>query len=119
MSAKTTCASGAQSLLARPHDERPRRRAVSRGGRVQRRAPGSAGGLASTILTGEDTSWKLPGLVPGRGAVVDGTDRVDRVRLVGALVRAVAQHAGKAQRDAARVARAALHPVEGDLDHQL
>src|ERR1700753_1144640 len=35
------------------------------------------------------------------------------------LVRAVAQHAREAQGDAARVARAALHAVEGDLDDLL
>ena len=53
------------------------------------------------------------------GQSAASADRVDRVGLVGRLVLAVAQHPGEAQRHAARVARAALHAVEGDLDDQL
>src|SRR5207247_2546460 len=49
----------------------------------------------------------------------DRADRGDRVGLGGVLVRAVALDAGEAQRDAARVAPAPLHPVEGDLDDEL
>ena len=49
----------------------------------------------------------------------DGEHGVQRVGLLGALVGAMAQHAGEAQGDAARVARAGLHAVEGDLDHEL
>ena len=48
-----------------------------------------------------------------------GEHGAQRVRLVGALVRPVAQHAGEAQGDAAGVARGALDAVEGDLDHEL
>ena len=46
-------------------------------------------------------------------------DRVDRVRLGGGLVVAVAQHAREPQGHAARVARRALQAVERDLDHLL
>ena len=49
----------------------------------------------------------------------DRADRVDRVRLGGGLVVAVALQAREAQRDPARVLRAGLHAVEGDLDDEL
>src|SRR4051812_24724973 len=45
--------------------------------------------------------------------------RVERVGLLRGLVRPVPQHPGEPQRHLARIARAALHPVEGDLHHQL
>src|SRR5262245_6958599 len=44
---------------------------------------------------------------------------LDGVRLGRALVAAIALHARKAKRDAARIVRAALHLVERDLDHEL
>src|SRR6478752_1594085 len=44
-------------------------------------------------------------------------DRLDRVGLVGALVVAVAQDPGEAERDATGVAGRALEAVEGDLHH--
>src|SRR5207248_9334903 len=53
---------------------------------------------------------------PGRRE--EAADRVDGVGLGGALVGPVAFDARKAQRDAAGVARAPLHAVEGDLDDQ-
>src|SRR6058998_776990 len=46
-------------------------------------------------------------------------DGLDGIRLVGALVRAVAHDAREAQRQAARIRRARLDAVEGDLHHQL
>src|SRR4029450_6286530 len=55
----------------------------------------------------------------GRGARVEGADRLDGVGLLGALVLAVAADAGEAQGEAARVAGAGLEAVEGDLDPQL
>ena len=45
--------------------------------------------------------------------------RVERVGVLGALVGPIAQDAREAERHTARVARAALDAVEGDLDHQL
>ena len=56
---------------------------------------------------------------PGHVAVVDRADGFERVRLVGALVGPVPKDAREPQRHAARVARAALDAVEGDLDHEL
>ena len=49
---------------------------------------------------------------------VDRSDGVDRVRVLGALVGAVALHAREAQGDAARIATARLRAVEGDLDDE-
>src|SRR5438046_9172532 len=46
-------------------------------------------------------------------------DGLDGIRLVRALVRAVAHDAREAQRQAARIRRARLDPVEGDLHQQL
>src|SRR3954453_2592180 len=48
-----------------------------------------------------------------------GEDRLQRVRLGGGLVLAIADDPGEAQRDAARIARGGLDAVERDLDHQL
>jgi hypothetical protein len=53
---------------------------------------------------------------PGRE---QGAQVVDHVGLAGVLVRPVALHAGKAERDAAGVARRGLHAVECDLDDEL
>src|SRR5436309_2534121 len=46
-------------------------------------------------------------------------DGLDGIRLVRALVRAVAHDAREAQRQATRIRRARLDAVEGDLHHQL
>src|SRR5689334_2191253 len=50
---------------------------------------------------------------------VDGEHGRERVRVLRPLVRPVPLDAGEAQRDPARVARAALDAVEGDLDDEL
>src|SRR2546425_2886321 len=46
-------------------------------------------------------------------------DGLDGIRLVRALVRAVAHDAREAQRQTAQIRRARLDAVEGDLHHQL
>src|SRR5690606_14414296 len=46
-------------------------------------------------------------------------DRLDRVRVLGALVGPITQHAGEAQREPAWVPSARLQLVEGDLDDEL
>jgi hypothetical protein len=50
---------------------------------------------------------------------VESSHEVDRVRLRGGLVRPVALNPREAERQAAGVAAALLHAVEGDLDHEL
>src|SRR5687767_903113 len=50
---------------------------------------------------------------------VDRAHGLDRVGLARPLVRAVALHSRESQRHAARIARARLHAVEGDLDDEL
>src|SRR6478672_10017193 len=55
----------------------------------------------------------LRGSAPGGG---EGTHRVDRVRLGGGLVVAVAQYAREPQRESAGIPRRCLQPVERDLD---
>src|SRR2546429_1940936 len=51
--------------------------------------------------------------------LAEGAHRLDRVGLVGPLVRAVAEDPGEPQGDPARIARAALDAVERDLHHLL
>src|SRR6266581_1712590 len=52
-------------------------------------------------------------------ALMQLPDGLDGIRLIRAFVRAVAHDAREAQRQAARIRRARLDAVEGDLHHQL
>ena len=65
--------------------------------------------------------WNSGSIASGgeRLALVDRAHRVDGVRLLRPLVGTVGFDPGEAQRQAARVVRAHLQVVEGDLDDQL
>src|SRR4029453_8004284 len=58
--------------------------------------------------------------LPGSGCdPAQQPNGVDGVRLLRRLVGTIAEHPGESQRDAARVAGAALDSVEGDLDNEV
>jgi len=50
---------------------------------------------------------------------VDRTNRLERVRLVRALVLAISLHPGESEGNSARIARARLNAIEGDFDDEL
>ena len=76
---------------------------------------GPQGNVPAAFRGGGKRKKKWPGAGSPRA---EGADGVDGVGLGGGLVLAVAQHPGEPQREPARVARAALDAVEGDLHHQ-
>ena len=80
--------------------------------------PGPAGQRPGRLPRWRQAQEEVIHTARGPSLGAEGADGVDGVGLGGGLVLAVAQHPGEPQREAARVARAALDAVEGDLHHQ-
>ncbi len=100
---------------ARGLHRQPRRRPGQPAARPELPAPAAAGQHPRRLPRQQQAPRQEEvSLLRGQGA-----DHVDGVGLGRGLVLAVAQHPGEAQRQAAGVARAALHAVERDLHHQL
>src|SRR5450631_511513 len=90
--------------------------------RSDSRTPGSSSTTRmrtpSSVPVMAERMLKAAPAISAGGARVDRPDGVDVVGVGCPLVGAVAQHAGEPQRNPAWIARACLHAVEGDLNHE-